>query len=140
MLKTIPNNIQNWWTNSFNRLHCLYETFRERFFMPHPIHLRITDCVSGSGLLTNFTSRKSLMLLRVSIPYLESFPMRTFETSWGHRAQRRNSKPYINKKYWKEKLDIPLMENRNKLQDMHNPSTNIGIWAYRVQYMFASAK
>ena len=62
--------------------------------MPQPTHLSITVSVNGSGLITNLTPRKSLICLRVSIPYGESFPTRTFETSCGHNAQRRNNKPY----------------------------------------------
>lgn len=50
--------------------------------------------MDGLGLMTNLTPRKSVIFLSVWIPYSESFPTRTFETSGGHNAQRRNSNPY----------------------------------------------
>lgn len=74
-----------------------HDIFLDRFFNPHPTHLRMTVPVDGSGLMTNLTPRKSLMCRSVWIPLGESFPTRTFETSCGHNAQRRNNRPYKTK-------------------------------------------
>lgn len=80
-----------------------YEAFLDKFVNPHPTHLSMTVPVDGSGVMTNLTSRNSLMFLSVSIPYGESIPTRIFETSCGHNAQRRNNKPcrieYYSNKY-----------------------------------------
>lgn len=70
-----------------------HEAFLDKFVNPHPTHLSMTVPVDGSGLMTNLTSRNSLMFLSVSIPYGDSIPTRIFETSCGHNAQRRNNKP-----------------------------------------------
>lgn len=45
-----------------------HDAFLDRFFRPHPTHLRMTVSVEGSGFMTNVTPRKSLICLRTSIP------------------------------------------------------------------------